>query len=518
MDNNQLPNQPENPWSAYDPPKTVKINDGYLTEKREAVFGLAILIFGLCLGNSFIFGGLNLGFAASLLGGTTAAVVYLRRSGCKGSWYHWILLALCALIIPGFARSADNFVKFVLSNFLFVGINLALSGMTGKNRWDPASVLSLIDSFRCFFGLGFGKLGCAFRGIRSAVREGGEAVKKGSAVLMGAVIAVPVLVIMIPLLMRADAAFEGLLDLLPEFNFSEAFATTVFGGGAACILYTRTVALVHEIPELPGEAPRMKHLHHLTVNTALFAVCAVYVVYLLSQLAYFVGGFSGILPEGYSLSEYARRGFFEMAWLCVINLSVMVLGISLTEKQEGNTPLVTRIACLFLGLVTLFFVFAAGAKMALYIGVYGMTRLRVLTMVIMVFLGLTTAIVSIWLFVPKLPYMKVVVIAALVIGAAVLWTDVDTVVAKYNVESYLSGRLETVDVDHLSGLGSAAVPYLDRLATEAEDPFVREYAENVLRDWWIWKPEDLRTWNYNDWVAQGILEKWPPVEESEPLP
>ena len=97
--------------------------------------------------------------------------------------------------------------------------------MAGRSLWDPASVYSLLDPFRCFFVLGFGRMGWAFRGIRNAVREGGETVKKGSAVLMGAVIAVPILVIMIPLLMRSDAAFEGLLDLLPEFDFAEAFAT-----------------------------------------------------------------------------------------------------------------------------------------------------------------------------------------------------------------------------------------------------------------------------------------------------
>lgn len=518
MDNNQLPERPENPWSVYDPPKTPLISDGFPTGKREAIFGLIILIFGLLLGNCFIFGGMNLGFSLALLGTTAAAVVYLGWSGCKGSWYHWTVLCLCAVIIPGFARSDDHFVKFVLGGFLFVGVNLGLCGLAGKNLWDPASVYSLLDPFRSFFGLGFGKLGRAFRGIRDGVRQGGEGVKKGGAVLLGAVIAVPILAIMIPLLMRSDAAFEGLLDLLPEFDFAEALATVIFGGGAACILYTRTVALVHGVHEPSDRTRQRKGLHLLTMNTALFAVCAVYVVYLLSQLAYFVGGFSGILPEGYSLAEYARRGFFEMAWLCVINLSVMILGIGLTEKTRGNTPLSTRTACLFIGLATLFFVFAAGAKMVLYIGAYGMTRLRVLTMVIMVFLGLTTAIVSIWLFLPKLPYMKVVLITALIMGAAVLWADINTVVAKYNVEAYLSGTLDTVDVDHLSGLGSGAVPYLDRLATEAQDSFVREHAENVLRGWWISNADDLRAWNYTDWLARDILEKWPWTEDSAILP
>ena len=511
-------NDQQNPWSVYDPPAQPPADESFPTGKREALFGLVTLAFGLLLGNSFLFGGLNLGVSLALLGTTAAAAVYLWRSKENLNRYSRILLILCLCIIPGFVRADDGLVELVLAGFLFLGLNLALCGMAGQNLFDPASVRSLADPFRCFFGLGFGKLGSAFRGIRGAVREGGEGVKKGSAVLMGAAMAIPLLVVMIPLLMRSDAAFEGLLNLLPEFNFGEAFATAIFGGGAACVLYARSVALVHAAPSAAPTPKDRRGLAPLTANTALAAVCILYVVYLLSQLAYFVGGFSGILPEGYSLSEYARRGFFEMALLCGINLTVMIFAISLTEKQAGVTPLSTRLACLFIGLMTLFFVFAAGAKMVLYISVYGMTRLRVLTMVIMVFLGLTTAIVSIWLFLPRLPYMKIVMISALIIGAAVLWADVDSVVAGYNVDAYLSGALETVDVDHLSGLGSGAVPHLDRLAREATDPLIREQAENTLRSWWIYKGRDLRSWNYADWVAMDILEQWPAREDTELLP
>ena len=508
-----MDNQPnQNPWSTYDPPAQPPAEERFPTGRREAVFGLVILVLSLMLANCALFAGVDLGFALARMACTAAAAVYLIRSGHTGNWYYRTVLALCFVILPGFARTDDDFVEFVMSCFLFAATNLALGGMAGKNLWDPADVRSLTDPFRHFFGLGIGKLGSAFRGIRGAVREENEGVRNSGAVLLGLAIAAPLLLIMVPLLTSADAAFEGLLELLPDYDFEEFFMTLVFGCATACILYTRTVALNHAESAPAPAARARKYLSPLTVNTALAAVCALYVVYLLSQLAYFVGGFSGILPEGFSLAEYARRGFFEMAWLCVINLSVMIFGISVTEKREGITPISTRIACLFIGLVTLFFVFAAGAKMVLYIGTYGMTRLRVLTMVIMAFLGITTAIVSIWLFMPRLPYMKIVILTALVMGAAVLWADVDSVVAGYNVDAYLSGRLAAVDVDHLSNLGSGAVPQLDRLAREAADPAVREQAENVLRDWRIYKRDDLRSWNYTDWVAMDILEQWPALE------
>ena len=106
--------------------------------------------------------------------------------------------------------------------------------------------------------------------------------------------------------------------------------------------------------------------------------------------------------------------------------------------------------------------------------------------------------------------MKAVVITAMVLGALVFWADVDTVVAKYNVESYRSGTLETVDVVHLHYLGPGAVPYL-RALTEDENPKIAAQAEEYLgryADYLYIPPQDWRGWNraYED--AREILEEY----------
>jgi hypothetical protein len=499
------------PWSGYGetaPVKPAASLPFFPTGGKEAVFGAMILIFTIFLTDSFLFSGFNLGYALGMAGITAGAVVYLLRGGHRGSWYGWTLLGLSMVILMGFARADDGFVKFVMFCGLFVSINLGLCDLAGKTVWSTASVRSLLDCFRTAFGMGIGKIDYAFRGIKIALQTGSTVAKKGSAVLLGAVIAVPVLAVMIPLLMSADAAFEGLLDQLPEWDFEELLATAIVGFGIACVVYTRAVALMHHPKSDKSYVSIRKGLNLLTVNTALGAVCVLYAVYLVSQLAYFWGGLAGILPKGFTVAEYARRGFFEMAWLCVINLSVMILAITFTEKKEGKSPISTRFFCLFIGIITLFLVVTAGAKMVLYIGSFGMTRLRVLTMVIMVFFGLTTAVISVWLFVSKLPYMKIVVLSALILGAAVLWADVDSVVAKYNVDAYLSGTLQEVDMSHLYQLGSGAIPHLHRLAQEAPDVAVRNRAAEILTSREYRYQVDFQDWNYADSAADEIVKKY----------
>ena len=485
------------------------------TGQRELRFCAAILIAGILLANFVVYGGFNLGFAVMAVACVLCSAVYLLSSGRKISAYSGTLLGLSLVIGGSFLRSDDAFVKFVMLCFLLLSVNLGFCLMAGQNLRSAAGIASLLDGPRALFALGIGKLDAAFRGVKMALKQAGAAGKKRGAMLVGLLIAVPVLAVLIPLLMSADAAFEGLLNMLPEIDFSEIIASLLLGGMLAGVLYTRGVALIHN--GKPDYVPTVRRgVNRITLNTVLAAVCGVYVVYLLSQLAYFAGGFSGILPEGYTMAQYARRGFFEMAWLSAINLTLMTLAVGLVEKKDGIAPLSTRLLCLFVGVVTLVFVATASAKMLLYIGAYGLTRLRVLTEVIMVFLALTTVIVSIWLFRPKLPYMKAVLVTALVMGAAVAWADVDTVVAAYNVNAYETGRLKTVDVYYLGNLGYGAAPYIHEL-TDSADPDVAASAGKILKDWARFLHDrDLREWNIAAARAWEFCEEYyiPPTVDS----
>ncbi len=480
--------------------------------KCELIFGVLILCICLLLVNCVFFGGLNLGFAIAYGLCVLCSGAYLLCSGRKPNLYSIILLLLSLVIGSSFARSDDTSVKLVMVCFLFVSTNLGLSLLAGKNRYRTGSICSLTDAFSTLFGLGVGELPASSRGLSNAFRRSGSIGQKSSAILLGLGIAVPVLLVIVPLLVQADAAFEGMLGYLPDFSVGEIIITALFGGCLAFVLYTRNTALQHtEMKPLPAKI--RKGMSPLTVNTLLITVCLVYCAYLVSQLAYFTGGFAGVLPEDYTLAQYARRGFFEMAWLCAINLSIIIFSLSLCKKETA--PLFTRLLCLFIGIVTLFFVTAASAKMILYIESFGLTRLRVLTQVVMVFLGIVTALVSVWLFVPKLPYMKAVLITALLIGATVSWADVDTQVAKYNVGAYLSGKMETVDVHYLNSLGHGAVPYIEKLAQRAPDSTIAEDAQMMIDTRWCAALEDFRSWNYVNHTAAKILGDPPEVVDTQ---
>lgn len=483
--------------SAYEPVPLPRFS----VSKREIKYGIFTAILAVGLWNSILYGGFNLGFACFSLGLLGCNVWYLKSTGSRFGAYEKALLVLSVLILAGFARSSDAVVKTVVLGAALFGTNLSFCLASGQNRRRSGEFRTVFDAPRAFFSFGFGGKGAALRGLEDARKDAGAAGKRSGAVLLGIVIALPVVAVMLPLLMRSDAAFEGLVRLLPETDWREPFLSLAFGLFAAWVLFARGLGLYgREKQATVGEIAR--RLSAITVNILLGSVCVLYGAYLFSQLAYFSGGFLGILPEGYTMAEYARRGFFEMAWLSGINLSLILFGSGLVEWQE-KLPKATKMLGLFLGAVTLFLIGTASAKMLLYIDGYGLTRLRVLTQAAMLWLAVSTMAVCIRLGKPRFPYMKGVILAAMVLGCALLWLDVDSFVARYNVQGWQKGRLETIDMEHLSCLGDGAVPYLAELE-DVSDPEISERATYILYHRNCEQPE-LRSWNYSRARASRVL-------------
>ena len=249
---------------------------------KELLFGLFAVLLGLFAANMILFGGLNLGFAIASLLSICLSWWYLSRSGCKTTPYTNCLLVLSLVIAAGFGWSDDAQVKLWLFLFLIAGANLAFCLMAEKNTFAPGSARSLLDALSTCF-LGVERMGMAGRGVVMAFRAGGAVTQTSGAVLAGLGIAIPALIVVIPLLISSDAAFEGLVGLLPDFDLFEICATAVMGAFLGIYFYTRAVTLRHEEPVDRPQGTH-KNFHPITMNTALGVISAVYMAYLFSQL------------------------------------------------------------------------------------------------------------------------------------------------------------------------------------------------------------------------------------------
>ena len=107
--------------------------------------------------------------------------------------------------------------------------------------------------------------------------------------------------------------------------------------------------------------------------------------------------------------------------------------------------------------------------MVMYIDCYGLTPKRVYASWFMVLLALVFIIITVKQFVKRLKVIIACVGVSVVMLAALSLSNVDGIIARYNVDRYLDGDLKTVDVGALYDLGDSATPEIVRLANELDE-------------------------------------------------
>ncbi len=451
------------------------------SDRRDSALAGILFLLTVLSSNLSLFGGFHLGYTISCLATILCGVLYLGRRLNRLTAYGILCITAAVAATGLFVWHNDGTMRF----YAFCGITLltmlALLDCTGTFRRNSGTLACLIDAFHMLLVRPFTHMGTSLRAIFLVKR--GEQIEKrrfGGA-LLGLLCALPVLLVVVPLLVSADAAFEGLLQHTVLDNFGEIFASLFVGLGLFCLIFSRLFSLRHDLPETAYRpAPPRKGIPTMAVNAFLGTISGVYALYLFSQLAYFFSAFSGILPEEYTVAQYARRGFFEMAVLCAINLGLVAMCLFLSRKQKDQAPLSTRLIALFILVFSLGLVVVALSKMALYIGSFGMTRLRILTGVFMLMMAAVLLFVIVRLFACRFPYMKATVVTIAVCGLVVGYTDVDTFIARYNVHAYETQALETLDVSHLTTLSDGAVPYMVELWQETEDDTIRTQLTDAL--------------------------------------
>jgi len=259
---------------------------------------------------------------------------------------------------------------------------------------------------------------------------------------------------------------------------------------------------------LVNGAHEARKLSVVALATPMIVLCLTYVVFLAAIGTSLVAAFRSHDGVAFAYADYARSGFFQLVVVAAINLLALGIAWLFVRRGAGSAYSgVARVVGGVLSLLTLLLVATAISKMALYIGQSGLTRLRVYTMWFMVVMFIVFALVCVWHIRPfraGTPVVLVVVGAMLVL----MWANTDGLIASYNVDRYLSGATQKIDVDYLSqSLSVASVPALAHLRDGATDPAVSNAAASALDKLSTDQYSAARPWTSWNWQwarAQGL--------------
>jgi hypothetical protein len=198
----------------------------------------------------------------------------------------------------------------------------------------------------------------------------------------------------------------------------------------------------------------------------LGAVVLLFAAFVIVQFQYFFGGQTNIGIEGYTYSEYARRGFGELVVVAFFSL-LLFLGLSAIVRRQALAQRWT-FSGLGIGMVALVGVMLVSAfqRLLLYEAAYGFTRLRLYTHVFMVWLGVLLAVVVV---LEVLRRERRFALAALLVSVGFAGTlalvNVDGTIVRQNVARTTTGQ--GLDVPYLASLSADSMPVL---AEEFQSP------------------------------------------------
>ena len=428
----------------------------------DAVFaGISVLLGFLVMRYAFCsFDGMFTTITTLLI--FAVSVIYVKKCGLSPALPQWIMgIVLCAfsLVYSITASELIHGLCFIFVTALqFWWVEAVCIKARFVTRFFP------FDLLRTVFIQPFMDFGGAGRAVSSAMKNS-EKAKNVKYIIAGLAAALPLTFIVAGLLTEADEGISRLMNDMADSFFSQNVFSTViqvifaFPLGMMIFAMLRSDAIQKLYP-LPYDVyyherlDRLKKIPNAAVYAGVTPICLLYLLYVISQSNYFLSAFSGKVPENMLYSEYARRGFFELCAVAVINLGVILFMLSFSKKSGKESTPVLKIYAVIISGFTLFIIATAFAKMVLYISRYGLTRLRLYTSWFMVLLAVVFIVLAIRIFARKFPTAKILTVSFIIMFGMLCFSKPDKVIADYNVWHYVNGELEELDVDMLSDLSA----------------------------------------------------------------
>lgn len=289
----------------------------------------------------------------------------------------------------------------------------------------------------------------------------------GLPILRGVILAIPILAVLGALLAAADPVFAQLLkNLLGAFNI-ERLPEYLFRLTYILIFaYGFTGVLISAIkPDPPEERPdphqpwKMRFLGTTETWIILGSVVLLFGVFVVLQIRYLFGGQANISETGFTYSEYARRGFFELVWVALLSLGLYTgLSTVTIRKNRAQELTFTILTIALLGLV-LVILASALQRLVLYENAYGFTRLRTYTHLFIPWLGLLLVATLILQATGQRGHLGLAMLVFLT-GFSLTFTiiNVDALIARLNLQRARTGQ--ELDAAHLLTLSNDALPAL----------------------------------------------------------
>lgn len=405
-----------------------------------------------------------------------ATFTILKIKKIKISKMALIISASALVLSPAIIIANNDFLIYLAFCYIVASYCYFVFASFGNTLESGISDYIFMDYIKAIFIMPIYSITRIFEAISYGKAK--NSMKQLLKILSGlALAAIPTIVIFV--LLSYDEGFISIFEKIFDFDTETVFshiASLIFAvplGMYIFSLFTSSGENILSDKFTASDCNRtffsIRIMPQLTALTAALPIILVYIVYFVSQWQYYISGFTGVLPENFSYATYAREGFFQLCAVSFINLVVIIAIVLFTKRKGEKTSVLLKILTTVFCFFTLVLISTAIAKLAMYIDSYGLTQKRVYAMWFMALIAAVFIVVAIGKYATRMKTIWTSLLISVIFFAALSLSNVNGIIAEYNVNRYLDGELEIVDIEALNRLDDASVPALVRLAEALDE-------------------------------------------------
>ncbi|MDE5951461.1 MAG: DUF4173 domain-containing protein, partial [Acetatifactor sp.] len=402
----------------------------------------------------------------------------------KGGAFYMVSMILLA--VSTFCTDDGRIIALNKLGIFLLTISFLLSTLYDTRKWNLGKYLGAICQ-TVFMAIG--ELDRPFRDAHWYTKN--KMKRKNSKVMyviLGMVIAFPIFMVVLPLLISADAVFRNMTEKFLEYLrlgniLLVLFMWTFMFLASYCIIsYLCKKTIKPEVKD----GRRGEPVIAITIAALLTLV---YLVFSVIQIVYlFVGNMT--LPSGYTYAEYAREGFFQLLAVSILNLIFVLIGLSCFRESKVLKGILT-----VMSLCTYIMIASSAMRMIIYIRWYYLTFLRIfvlwsLAVLFLIFTGIIISVIK-----ESFPLFRYSMVIVTLCYMVLSFSHPDYWIARVNVAStdlatrsaFFEGEPYD-DYRFLSRLNADAAPVLIGLMEETgydlnayyqNDPSAKAYGEGL---------------------------------------
>lgn len=421
------------------------------------------------------------------------------------------IISSMALIAFTFVLFSNSILAFFNAIFIIVAFTAYAISNTNREILENASFFR--DIIKRLIPRTFKNFSKPFMFSDELIKNIGkiEVNSELSKVLRGVVLTLPILIVILILLSSADMIFSYYLnnifkifeifqvsDLVPHLIVTILFFFYIFG-----FIWSFKYEKIYEV----SKSKSTVSFEALTVMPVLLILNVVYLIFTVIQLSYLYGGGNAVLPSSFTYAEYARKGFFELVTVTVINFTIILCTMKFMKRENAKLEKCNNAFLSLLIIFTLNMLFSAHYKMSLYENTYGYTYLRVFVHIFMLLLFMLFIIALTGIWIRKIPVTKLCIISSLAMYVILNYINVDVFIVKKNIELY--NKAQKLDVNYLSNLSYDTLPYLVQFTlsnSSEKSEKLREKLQDKRQDF-LGKEYSWYEFNYSRYKGKRSLEK-----------